>query len=89
MLLHVVEPAELGAEADAAERETLQWLHPRSIIMVPLVVSGRVTGCFTLALSESGRCFDGDDLALAEELMRRAAGAQDNARLYDERSGRQ
>ncbi|HSK21326.1 MAG TPA: ATP-binding protein [Longimicrobiales bacterium] len=84
MLLHEVEPGQLSAEADDVEREALQWLNPRSLIMVPLVVSGRVTGCFTLALSESGRCFGADDLALAEELMRRAAGAQDNARLYDE-----
>ena len=37
-------------------------------------------------MSESGRLFDESDLALAEELGRRAATAVENARLYTERS---
>jgi signal transduction histidine kinase/CheY-like chemotaxis protein len=85
VLLQEVGAGELEAGvATEAEREALRRLGPRSLIMVPLVVSGRVVGGLTLAMSESGRRFDADDLALAEELMRRAAGAQDNARLYDE-----
>jgi signal transduction histidine kinase/CheY-like chemotaxis protein len=85
VLLPAVEPEELAAaDATADERAALLRLAPRSLIGVPLVVDGRVAGSLTLAMSRSGRTFDGDDLAVAEELMRRAAGAQENVRLYDE-----
>lgn len=85
VLLGEVDPDGLArAASTAAEREALQRLRPRSLIIVPLVVSGRVAGGMTLAMSDSGRRFGADDLAVAEELMRRAAGARDNATLYDE-----
>jgi signal transduction histidine kinase/DNA-binding response OmpR family regulator len=85
VLLAEVDPAGLAAEgATAEEREALERLRPTSLISVPLVVGGRVAGGMTLAMSGSGRRFGADDLALAEELMRRAAAAQDNAKLYDE-----
>lgn len=58
----------------------------RSSMIVPLVARGRVLGTLTFAIAESGRQFDEEDLALAEELGRRAALAVDNARLYSEAS---
>jgi serine phosphatase RsbU (regulator of sigma subunit) len=59
----------------------------RSVIIVPLAVAHRPPiGAMTLVMAESGRRFDADDLALAEELGRRAATAVENARLYTERS---
>src|SRR3954454_19973049 len=55
-------------------------------MVVPLTARGRTLGAMTLATDGSGRTFDADDLALAEELGRRCALAVDNARLYGERS---
>jgi hypothetical protein len=57
-----------------------------SAMVVPLTARGRTLGALTLATDGSGRTFDADDLALAEELARRCALAVDNARLYGERS---
>lgn len=51
-------------------------------MIVPLVVRERVLGAITLISAESGRMFGDDDLALAEEVARRASVAIDNARLY-------
>jgi PAS domain S-box-containing protein len=61
-------------------------LDPRSAIAVPLVARGRTLGALTFAWSESGRRYDEIDIALAEELARRAAVAIDNARLYESES---
>jgi signal transduction histidine kinase len=67
---------------DAEHRALLDALGPVSSMIVPLVAHGRVLGAITLTAAESGRRFGGDDLALAEELGRRAALAVENARLY-------
>jgi PAS domain S-box-containing protein len=69
------------------QKELVAELQIRSVILVPLVVPGRPPfGALSLVSAESGRVFDADDLALAEELGRRAATAVENARLYTERS---
>lgn len=54
----------------------------RSSIVAPLAGHGRVFGALTLAITDSGRRFGEQDLAIAEDLARRAALAIDNARLY-------
>ncbi|MFL6211098.1 MAG: PAS domain S-box protein [Pyrinomonadaceae bacterium] len=54
----------------------------RSVMIVPLVARGRTLGALSFATAESGRIYGPADLALAEELARRAALAIDNARLY-------
>jgi signal transduction histidine kinase/PAS domain-containing protein len=55
-----------------------------SCAMVPMLVRGRVIGAFAW-MRHSGRTrFDDRDIALAEELARRAAVAVENARLYRE-----
>ncbi len=56
-----------------------------SYMCVPLTARGRNLGALTLVSAGSGRRFDADDLALAEELARRAGLALDNARLFAER----
>jgi PAS domain S-box-containing protein len=56
----------------------------RSYVCVPLTARGRVLGALSLVHAESGRSHTAADLALAEELARRAAVAIDNARLYTE-----
>lgn len=55
-----------------------------SAIVTPIVARGRVLGAITLVHGESGRRYDAADLALAEDLARRAGLAADNARLYRE-----
>jgi signal transduction histidine kinase len=49
---------------------------------VALSVRGQILGAITLATEKGGRSFEPADLALAEELARRAATAVDNAQLY-------
>jgi signal transduction histidine kinase/DNA-binding response OmpR family regulator len=82
VLLDSVEPASLEAGATEEELRVLRRLRPSSLITVPLVLSGRLAGALSLVMSDSGRRYDADDLALAEELVRRAGAAQENARLF-------
>jgi signal transduction histidine kinase len=58
-----------------------------SYMVVPLLNRGRVLGAISLVISEPGRPYDSDDLALAEEIGGRAALALDNARLYQQAQG--
>ena len=58
----------------------------RSLMVVPLMAGRRTIGAITFVAAESDRHFDKTDLALAEELGRRAGTALENARLYRERS---
>jgi PAS domain S-box-containing protein len=51
---------------------------------VPLVAHGELFGVISLVSAESGRRYGPEDLALAEELARRAGIAVENARLYRE-----
>ena len=54
----------------------------KSLMVVPLVAPGRTFGAITFVSAESGRSYGQADLALAQDLARRAALAVDNARLY-------
>jgi PAS domain S-box-containing protein len=79
----MIEQADISDERAALVRD----LQMRSVIIVPLAVPGQpALGAITLVMAESGRVFAERDLALAEELGRRAAVAVENARLYTERS---
>jgi PAS domain S-box-containing protein len=60
----------------------LRRLRPRSLMSVPLELER--AGALVLAQATSGRRFDRDDLAFAEDLARRAAALIENARLYEE-----
>jgi signal transduction histidine kinase len=51
---------------------------------VPLLARGKTIGVISFIATESGKRYDERDLALAEELGRRAGVALDNARLYRE-----
>ena len=55
-----------------------------SVMIVPLTARGRTFGAVSLAATRASRRYDSEDLALAEELARRAALAVDNARLFAE-----
>lgn len=56
----------------------------RSILAVPLVVTGHTIGTITFTCAESGRQFNEADLELAREVGQRASMAIEHARLYDE-----
>jgi PAS domain S-box-containing protein len=56
----------------------------QSYMGVPLVVRGRRLGVISFVVAESGRRYGPTDLALAEELARRASTAIENAQLYRE-----
>jgi signal transduction histidine kinase/DNA-binding NarL/FixJ family response regulator len=65
-------------------RAALMELAPNSLMVIPLIARDHVLGAFVLLSAESGRHYTERDLALAEELARRAAIALDTARLYQE-----
>jgi PAS domain S-box-containing protein len=56
----------------------------QSYMCVPLVARDRLLGVISFVAAESGRRYGQDDLALAEELARRAGTAIENAQLYGE-----
>ena len=49
---------------------------------MPLVARGRALGAITLGIAVTNRRYGATEVALAQELARRAAIAVDNARLY-------
>jgi PAS domain S-box-containing protein len=73
-----------NAAIDEEHLRRLKELGLRSSIAVPILVRGEVLGAISFASSSQRRRFSPDDLALAEELARRAAMAIDNARHYRE-----
>jgi PAS domain S-box-containing protein len=67
---------------DTEHLQILRNLGLKSGICVPLLARGQTLGMITFVMAESGRRYNLDDLAFAEDLARRAASAIDNARLY-------
>jgi signal transduction histidine kinase len=74
----------LGAPLDAEQERLALELGMTSAMIVPLVARGRTLGAITFVAAESGRRYGRADLAMAEELGRRAGVAVDNARIWDE-----
>ncbi len=80
-----MDEAALGLLAEDPDHlEMIRRLGLSSYIIVPLAARGHTIGAISLALAESGRVYDEQDLVLDEELARRAALAVDNARLFEE-----
>ena len=75
------EMVDQGAQ-DERHRELIRSLGMRSAIVVPMKSGAVVTGALTFVNAGSGRRFDEDDLAFAEDLAARAGTAVENARLY-------
>jgi PAS domain S-box-containing protein len=79
----VVSKARRQAETrDAGHWDLLQALGFQAEMVVPLLARGRVLGTITCVLGAGARRYSAADLALAEELARRAAVAIENTRLY-------
>lgn len=75
---------ELLATAAQSPRhlEVMRALGCRSCIVVPIPARGKIHGAIALVAASGGRIYEPEDLALAEELGRRAGIAIDNALLY-------
>lgn len=69
--------------AGPEHRELLQSLGLSSAMVVPIRAKGETLGAISLART-GGAPYGGEDVALAEEVARRAALAVENARLYQE-----
>ena len=64
--------------------DRIRGLGLASALVVPLTAHDRVLGAIALARSEAGGPYTGEDVALAEDLARRAALAIDHAKLYQD-----
>jgi PAS domain S-box-containing protein len=74
----------VAAAVNAEHLQIMRALRFSSVMIVPLYTRERTLGALTLMIGESRRRYDEHDLALAEDLARRAALAIDNADLYRE-----
>ncbi|HEX8854903.1 MAG TPA: GAF domain-containing SpoIIE family protein phosphatase, partial [Thermoleophilaceae bacterium] len=71
---------------DERHLELLRAMGTKSLMAVPMPAGTRPVGVLSFGTTESHRQFDENDLALAQELGRRAGLAVENARLYTERT---
>ena len=78
----VKEAQEAAAGSRGDHLRFMSELGVTSFMAVPLVVRDEVLGAFTFLAIDSRRHFTSSDVALAEDLARRAAMALDNAALY-------
>lgn len=67
---------------DPEHLSAIKALGIKSFIAVPLSVHGKTLGVVTFIAAESGRLYEAEDLALAEDLAQRTAVAMENAILY-------
>ena len=81
-LIPEVTPDVIGSWARSEEHlEALQAAAPRSVIVAPLLVRGKVLGALSL-MSSTSRVYGPEDVRMVESIAQRAAFALDNARLY-------
>ena len=89
--LRSVSPGDDGALAEEArvvgDHEAAALLGgcpAEAVVVIPLRAAGRAVGRMVLGRTRPGARFGGQEVALAEELGRRAAMAVENARLFGE-----
>lgn len=70
--------------SDPEQLEIIRALDFRSAMVVPLRTEHRILGVVTWVAGRDGRRFNSADLAMGEDLARRAAMAIDNAQLHSE-----
>jgi serine phosphatase RsbU (regulator of sigma subunit)/PAS domain-containing protein len=71
---------------DEHHLELMRALETRSVAVVPLAAGDRTIGTITVATAESGRRLGPEELALLEEVGRRAGIAVENARVHAART---
>lgn len=67
---------------DPAALAMLRSVGMRAVLLVPISIRDRILGVVALVSAETDRRYDANDVALAEELGRRAGVALENAELY-------
>ena len=80
----VTEDTLASTARDPRHLAVMRRLQPRSALAVPMETRQRIVGAITLVRTTPGYPYDAADIAMAEELGRRAALAVDNATLYTE-----
>jgi GAF domain-containing protein/anti-sigma regulatory factor (Ser/Thr protein kinase) len=83
----ITEEQLLAAARDERHLGLLRELAASSALVVPLTGRHGTFGALTLIAADSGRHFDADDLAFAEDVAARAAVAVENAQAYQQQSG--
>jgi len=83
-LFEVPDKLLVATARDPEHLRILRSLGMRSYMVVPLAIHGDVYGVMTFISAEAGRRYEQPDVALAEDLARRAAMAIDNSRLIAE-----
>ena len=81
IIAHVTEEVLVAAARHPENLRILRALGIGSLIVAPMLARGQVHGAMTFVSAE-GQHYDADDVALAEELARRAGTSIDNARLF-------
>ncbi|MEH2314140.1 MAG: PAS domain S-box protein [Nostoc sp.] len=76
---HLVQMAQ-----DDQHLQLLRSLGIHSLMVIPVRSRGQLFGAISFFTAESGRHYKQTDLAIADDIARRAATAIDNARLYQE-----
>ncbi|MFN2564228.1 MAG: PAS domain S-box protein [Gemmatimonadaceae bacterium] len=82
LVAEIAEEMLLATAVSDEHKQLIMDLRPCSLVAVPLRVADRTIGVLSLMMAESGRRYGQDDLAMAEELARRASLAVENARLF-------
>lgn len=72
----------VAAARDPEHLQLSRDLQMHSALIVPLTARGQTHGTLSMIRAEAGRAYDDSDLALAEDLGRRAGLAIDNAKLF-------
>jgi PAS domain S-box-containing protein len=72
----------VAAAHDAEHLRLIRDVGMRAAMIVPMRVGDDTVGAITFVTAESGRTFDEQDLAFAQDLALRAATAVQNARLF-------
>jgi PAS domain S-box-containing protein len=82
---HVADLKPAMERVDPKFAAILREVGARSCLLVPFLVLGKAVGIAVFLLTpESGRHYDADDVALAEEMARRAGQSIENARLHQQ-----
>ena len=71
-----------AAARDDEHLRLIRGLGLAAAIIVPIIIRDETVGAISFIWAESGRTYSIEDLHLAQDLARRAAGAIENARLY-------
>lgn len=74
--------AQLQRETHGEYLALARRLEVRSVLVVPVALSGATAGMTFITTAESGRRYGEEDVAVAEELARRAAQVVENARVH-------